>query len=130
LILNSTDTNQTKNKIMSEKQTKFGLFPGGDPRNFQPDASICTDAQVSNWRNACDAWNHADASGQILSDLPSEEVCEPTVTDYATASFGAGIFEIGKAASEPEPPAELDEATFNEIMDGPVQPLPFRAVLG
>ncbi len=115
---------------MSEKQTKFGLFPGGDPRNFQPDASICTEAQIYAWRNACDAWNRADALGEILSDVPSQEVFEPTVTDYATADFGAGIFEIGKATSEQKPPAELDEATFNQIMDGPVQPLPFRAVLG
>ena len=115
---------------MSNKLT-FGLFPGGDPRNFQPDASICTEAQIYAWRNACDAWNRADALGEILSDVPSQEVFEPTVTDYATADFGAGnFFEVEVAASEPQPPAELDEATFNEIMDGPVQPLLFRAVLG
>jgi hypothetical protein len=112
------------------KQLTFGLFHGGDPRNFEPDGTIANENQMYAWRNACDKWTRAENLGELLSDEPSQEILNLTVTDYATADFGAGNFEVEVAAGEPKPPAELDEATFNEIMDGPVQPLPFRAVLG
>jgi len=116
---------------MSEKQLVTGPFPGGDPRQFNQATDCCTPEQISLHRIACEHWNQADTEGRILSNLAAEYVPDNVMqSDYDVLNFGRGIFEVEKAASEPKPPAELDEATFNEIMDGPVQPLPFRAVLG
>jgi hypothetical protein len=111
---------------MSEKHFKFGLFNGGDPRQFQPDKTTATAAQINAWRFDCAWWNKAAASGEILSDEPSQAVFhEIEMSDCANSIYGGGLFEVS-----PEPATELDEATFNSIMAAPPQKLPFRAVLG
>jgi hypothetical protein len=104
---------------MSEK---FGLFEGGDPREFRQDASICTEEQISNWRYDCARWNSASASGQILPREPSQEIYrETTAADYAAALYGGGVFDF-EAPSESSPePTELGEAEFEEIMKAPLQ---------
>jgi hypothetical protein len=113
------------------KQLVSGPFPGGDPRKFNQVAEICTPEQINLHRVVCEHWNKADAERQILSDVAAEYVPDnATQSDYEVLNFGRGIFEVEKAASEPEPSTELDEAAFNEIMAAPTQKLPFKAVPG
>lgn len=35
----------------------YGVFPGGDPRLFDPDEEVCTVAEVENWKAACVEWD-------------------------------------------------------------------------
>lgn len=33
----------------------YGHFPGGDPRDFTPDAEGCTEKEIADWNAACKA---------------------------------------------------------------------------
>jgi hypothetical protein len=116
---------------MSEKQTKWGLFPGGDPRKFTPENSTATEEQINSWRFDCELWSQAAARGEIPSGLTSQAVGhEIEMTDCANSVYGGGFFEVEVPNTATENAAAMTDATFNEIMAAPNQPLPFKAVLG
>lgn len=35
----------------------YGVFLGGDPRQFLPDEEVCTPEEIERWRAACQEWN-------------------------------------------------------------------------
>jgi hypothetical protein len=113
---------------MSEKsKKKWGLFPGGDPRDWTVDSSTASEEQQNSWRFDCRFWDAADADGTILSGYPSQEVYgDISMSDCAESIYGGGLYEI-----ESEEPSELSAATFNKIMNAPVKKLfRFSAELG
>lgn len=114
---------------MIEKLFKFGLFNGGDPRQFHPDKTTATEKQINAWRFDCEKWNAADASGEILSyELNQGVYHEIEMSDCANSIYGGGFFEVSPEP-ETEPAAEMTAEAFNEILNAPPQKLPFSAVL-
>jgi hypothetical protein len=114
--------------MSEQKSKKWGLFPGGDPRDFTPDSTASEDQQNS-WRFDCSFWDAADADGKMPSGYPSQEVYgDISMSDCAESIYGGGVFEIETPSPEP---TELGEAEFDEIMGAPsLKKLPFVAVLG
>ena len=71
------------------KDTLYGLFPGGDPRNFEPDMECCTPEEIANHRLACEAWDR----GEGIDRGPS---CA-TMGDgsaYNNTGFGIGTYIV------------------------------------
>lgn len=40
----------------------YGLFPGGDPRDFLPDAEDCTPEEIAAWEAACAEWDRGEGT--------------------------------------------------------------------
>ncbi len=38
----------------------YGAFPGGDPRNFEPDEDCSTEEERKAHKEACDAWSRGE----------------------------------------------------------------------
>lgn len=51
---------------MTVEQWEYGLFPGGDPRDFRPDPDTCTDEEIARWYRAYRAADRAEAEGREL----------------------------------------------------------------
>lgn len=118
---------------MSERQTKWGLFPGGDPRKFTPEKSTATEEQINAWRFDCAAWDAAEARGEILSGLPCQQTnAQIGDTDHFDTFYGGGFFyvSVDSVSPESEPAVRMSAETFNEIMSMPPGKLPFDVVLG
>ena len=114
---------------MSEQLFKFGLFNGGDPRQFHPDKTTATEEQINAWRFDCERWNAADAGGEILPYEPTQGVYhEIEMSDCAHSRYGGGFFDVSPEPAT-EPAAEMTEEVFNEILNASPQKLPFSAVL-
>lgn len=43
--------------IKGRPNSHYGLFPGGDPRNFTPDFEVCDKVAIQRWRDDCADWN-------------------------------------------------------------------------
>ncbi len=48
----------------------YGLFHGGDPRNFSPDPDCSTEDERAAWEADCKAWNEAEKQGASMKPLP------------------------------------------------------------
>lgn len=52
----------------------YGFFPGGDPREFFPEAESCTAAELAAHKEACERWERGETkdeghSGRLI-ELP------------------------------------------------------------
>ncbi len=45
---------------MGYMSTGYGFFPGGDPRQFNPDEEMDSPQELENHRLACEAWDKGD----------------------------------------------------------------------
>lgn len=73
----------------------YGYFPGGDPRNFTPDAECCTETELKNYERAVELLENGkidEASGQhhwpIFNDK-GERIGHTTA-----APFGMGTYNM------------------------------------
>lgn len=49
----------------------YGVFHGGDPRNFTPDPDSSTEAEQQHHKEDCDKWAAAEQAGPEKSDCES-----------------------------------------------------------
>jgi len=75
-------------------ESGYGYFPGGDPRDFFPDAECCSAEELAAHRAACDAWNR----GERPETPPgSRYVCDDdgkVVAHVCGGKFGIGVYAI------------------------------------
>lgn len=80
----------------------YGHFPGGDPRDFEPDDEACSPDEIENHRRACQLWDEAEARGET----PTPETCPAgfifgadgsVMTHVLRAPYGVGIVMGGDA---------------------------------
>ncbi len=71
------------------REIMYGLFHGGDPRDFKPDEDACSPEEIESHRLACEEWNN----GNQVDRGPS---CQ-TLGDGSSvmgSGFGIGTFYI------------------------------------
>jgi hypothetical protein len=67
-------------------------FQGGNPNDFMPDSSACTEAQKENFAAHLNLYNAQIAAGETPSPLPAD------TSSPASSMFGVGFqgtFKIG-----------------------------------
>jgi hypothetical protein len=67
----------------------YGLFPGGDPRRFEPKESQCTPAEVAAWKAACVEWDEGRGVDRGPSCATFGDGSAWTGTGY-----GIGTYEV------------------------------------
>lgn len=77
----------------------YGFFPGGDPREFTPDAECCTGAEMEAHAAACKRWDDGDPA-----DIPGG--CR--MMTGREPPFGLGVYEV-KDPGVDKLASELDE---------------------
>ena len=45
---------------MAEREIMYGVFPGGDPRDFKPDEECCSPEEIAAWKAACEEWERGE----------------------------------------------------------------------
>lgn len=76
-----------------------GPFPGGDPRNFEPDREMNTAEEIEAWEAACELWDANERDGE-----PSEPIPRPShygidadrgfvYHALSTGGFGYGTYQ-------------------------------------
>lgn len=72
----------------------YGYFPGGDPRDFEPDLDSVKEGELAAWKAACAAWDKADEAGD-LPPSPESPACQVTKGGFITfGKFGVGRYSI------------------------------------
>lgn len=76
-------------KSATQREVMYGLFPGGDPRLFQPDEEVCTPAEITAWQLACIEWNEGRGKdrGPSCAALGDGSAWDGT-------GFGIGTYEV------------------------------------
>jgi len=54
---------------MRHEHHGYGLFPGGDPRRFAPDAQDCSPEEIAKHKAACEAWDAAEKAGRTTEPV-------------------------------------------------------------
>ncbi len=73
----------------------YGGFHGGDPRNFYPDCECCSEEEIENHRQACAAWDAAEAAGSKLEPEKCEsgwQLLAGSVVHVFQSRFGIGCY--------------------------------------
>lgn len=70
----------------------YGAFPGGDPRNFDPDEECSTDEERENHERACAAWDAGRRS--VVSPSHQMEARGDMVVHMTFTRFGLGVYTI------------------------------------
>lgn len=47
-------------KIEPREHEMYGVFPGGDPRDFRPDEETNSPDQIQAWKDECAAWDRGE----------------------------------------------------------------------
>lgn len=69
----------------------YGFFPGGDPRNFQPDFECATPDEITNHKRACEAAE----SGAVVVDSDGQWVGDGDLVAHITrCQFGLGTYTM------------------------------------
>lgn len=73
----------------AQPDTTYGYYPGGDPRNFHPDAESCTPAELERHKEACAAWDRGDRPdpGGPHKPLPDGTPGHITVAHYGIGTY-------------------------------------------
>ena len=74
---------------MAKDYPLYGGFPGGDPRDFEPDEDCCTNEEIENHRKACQDW---DNGIQINLDPSCSTFGDGSLTQGT--GFGIGTYYI------------------------------------
>ena len=74
------------------QETGYGGFKGGDPRKFSPDPECCYEEELVAWREACNKWNIAEASGQELDPEKLQTCRDENGISGAGWKFGIGCY--------------------------------------
>ena len=65
----------------------YGLFPGGDPRDFKPDPEVCTPEEIENHRLACIEWNEGRGVDRGPSCFMNGDGSAWTGTGFGTGTY-------------------------------------------
>ena len=78
----------------------YGYFHGGDPRDFFPDAEVCTAEEMAAHKAACEAWDRGE---RPPLDVHRHELVEyegkQAIASYAGA-FGMGTYSMRDEEAE------------------------------
>jgi hypothetical protein len=95
------------------RETIYGFFHGGDPREFVPDTESCSEKEISAHRKACELFNAAEAAGLALPGLDCESGWETlpdgTARHVLKSSFGIGTYQMDVPETEEEWNAALSD---------------------
>ncbi len=82
-------------------QSTYGYFCGGDPRDFSPDAEVCTPEEIANHKAACEAWEKGDRTPPDAHrhDLVSTDGTT-TVMVSRPGAFGMGVYSSSDAEAD------------------------------
>lgn len=80
----------------------YGYFPGGDPRDFEPDVECCTEEEMAAHKKACAEW---DAGEQTKHEAHRHDVStsadgKVTVSMSVSGAFGMGSYTIHDPMAE------------------------------
>jgi len=68
-------------------QYMYGLFPGDDPRKFDPDQECCTFGEIEGWATACIEWDQGIGSDRGPSCLTRGDGSAWTGTGYGIGTY-------------------------------------------
>ena len=88
------------------RETIYGFFHGGDPREFRPDRECCSPKEIEAHQKACELFDAAEAAGVPLPDLECESgyqtLSDGSVVHVLKSSFGIGTYEMDMPETEEE----------------------------
>lgn len=82
---------------MKHTHTSYGVFLGGDPRTFEPDPEVCTDAEIAAWWRAC----QQAKQGEPVGGDPPGWTCAMGVKH--PFGFGVNTWNCDETECEDEP---------------------------
>lgn len=78
-------------KIAQHKESSYGFFHGGDPRDFSPDGENNTDEEKAAHDEACKAFDEADKKGEPLPLMRCASGPSPCGGHVLRSQFGLGV---------------------------------------
>jgi len=82
---------------MDRQMPVYGMFPGGDPREFEPDEDCCSKEEIENHRLACEIWD----KGEGLYISPQCQTMGDSSFVLGTG-FGIGTYYIDENLEDRE----------------------------
>ena len=70
-----------------ERGIIYGLFPGGDPREFDPDRECCSPEEIERWKVACQEWDKGIGSNKGPSCATRGDGSAWTGTGYGIGTY-------------------------------------------
>lgn len=102
----------------------YGLFSGGDPRLFQPDAEYCSPEELTRHKAACEEANRLEAARDLPCPSGWERQCNGRVCYVLRAPFGIGFYtfpptcyEIGIAPDAPGRTDAMNDANHAALFE-------------
>lgn len=79
----------------------YGYFPGGDPRDFNPDPECCTPEEMARHKAACEEWDRGDKTEHERHHHKAETLADgrAVIASYPGA-FGLGTYSIRDEEAE------------------------------
>lgn len=78
----------------------YGYYPGGDPRDFDPDPECCTPEEMAAHKAACESWERGERPEfERHRHEPVEHEGRVVIASYAGA-FGLGTYSIRDKEAE------------------------------
>ena len=69
------------------KEPVYGVFPGGDPRDFSPDPEASTEKELALHKEHCAAWDRGERPTVPVSGFVG-------TTHFLRAHYGLGVYYV------------------------------------
>ena len=69
----------------------YGFFPGDDPRNFTPDAEVCTPEEITAWKDDCEAWDRGERI-PVPPACQERKLSDGTTIHVIVCRYGLGVY--------------------------------------
>lgn len=79
----------------------YGYFPGGDPRDFDPDPECCTEEEMARHKAACEEWERGERTEHERHHHKAMTLTDgrEVIASYPGA-FGLGTYSIRDEEAE------------------------------
>lgn len=81
-----------------DSMVSYGMFYGGDPRRFKPDAESSTEAERELHKQHCEAWEQGQRPKVPAGTLEKREEITVTVRDGRTITSSTGLRTLERSA--------------------------------
>ena len=77
----------------AQSEPTYGYFHGGDPRDFSPDAEVCTEAELAAHKEACERWERGERPEYEKHHHDVSQVGNTVVAVSYAGAFGLGTYQ-------------------------------------